>query len=167
MDLSIDNEISENNVPSTDSKEDAQYIICSEIKRAGKQKSFCEDKFLNSEEVYFFFFRNKHQENFVVSCFTNFCEVCCEPFDAKECLSLCHKTHLDKKISNIKDPEEIFINVCSSETMGNSMSPFCDKFYGHSLTALKLCQHSFCYDCCVSEFKINGMCELKMNPYYL
>jgi hypothetical protein len=92
----------------------------------------------------------------VVSCFTNFCEVCCEPFDNKECLSICHKTHLDKKITDVKDPEEIFIDVCASETMGSSMSPFCDKFYGHSPTALKLCQHSFCYDCCASELKING-----------
>ena len=100
-------------------------------------------------------------EKVVVSCFTNFCDVCCEPFNAKECLSLCHKTHLDKNNVDIKDPEEIFINVCASDTMGNSMSPFCDKFYGHSLTALKLCQHSFCYDCCVSEFKINGTKEKK------
>lgn len=91
-----------------------------------------------------------------MGCFTNFCEVCCEPFENKECLSICHNTHIDNTNKNVKDPEEIFIDVCASETMVRSMSPFCDKFYGNSLTALKLCQNSFCYDCCVSELKING-----------
>jgi hypothetical protein len=61
LEFTINNEVLENPNPvlSLDIKEDAQYIICSEIKRAGKQKSFCEDKFLNSEEVPSFLFLNQ------------------------------------------------------------------------------------------------------------
>lgn len=91
-----------------------------------------------------------------MSCFANFCEVCCESFDNNECLPLCSKTHIDTKIKDLPDPEEIFMNVCFSDAIEESMRPFCNKFYGKSLTALKLCQHSFCFDCCASELKING-----------
>ena len=35
-------------------------------------------------------------------------------------------------IEGVKDPEDIFINVCKSPKMIESMRPFCEKFYNQS-----------------------------------
>lgn len=46
---------SKDTIDESNPKENAQYIICSEIKKQGKQKSFCEEKFLEVEGVIHFF----------------------------------------------------------------------------------------------------------------
>lgn len=64
-----------------------------------------------------------------MACFTNFCPTCCEPTNT-QCVQDCQKAHLTK--AGEKDPEEIFINVCKSSKMIDSMKPFCQKFYSSS-----------------------------------
>lgn len=48
LEFNIEDEALETKI---NNKEKAQYIICAEIKKQGGQKKFCEEKFLNSEEV--------------------------------------------------------------------------------------------------------------------
>ena len=57
MEFAINNDVTDVKLSEIDdNKENAKYIICSQIKKQGKQKSFCEEKFLNSEEVFIYFF---------------------------------------------------------------------------------------------------------------
>ena len=40
-----------------------------------------------------------------------------------------------------------------------TMAPFCDKFYKRGDVSYKMCQSSFCFDCCSSELKINDQTD--------
>ena len=50
MEFNIEDDVSDSKT-NLNTKENAQFIICSEIKKQGNQKKFCEEKFLNSDEV--------------------------------------------------------------------------------------------------------------------
>ena len=120
-------------------------LMCSNIKREGKQQTFCEEKFLETSEKK------------VVGCFTNFCETCCE--DDKECVKNCNFSHSD---SSAQDPEEVFINICKNENMIGKILGYCNKFY-ENIFQLKLCQRGFCTDCCQNELKIQSKVRSTFN----
>jgi len=55
LEFNINDEILPQNFLQQEIKENAQYIVWPEIKKQGKQKTFCEKKFMNLEEVFIFF----------------------------------------------------------------------------------------------------------------
>lgn len=116
-----------------------QNQSCDEIKRLGKQKEYCESKFL----------LHKGEEK-TVECLKSFCLTCCN--DNQNCTKNCHDAQAMHSNNN---PEDLFIDVCSYKSMGTSFHGFCDTM----LTEKKKdeyeeCFKNFCFDCCSNELKI-------------
>jgi len=120
---------------------------CDEIKKFGKQRVYCEEKYLL-----------KFGEEKTVNCMKNFCSICCEKDEG--CLDKCSTTH---SFFNGHDPEEMFITVCSNENMGPAFKNFCSSMIvDNNPKEFDQCFTNFCFDCCSNELKINDFNDIEI-----
>lgn len=152
---SINPDKQENKQTSTVTQQNSSWMqgkSCPEIKQFGKQKEYCEDKYLINEG-----------EEKTVDCMKNFCSICCK-LDM-DCLSSCSSRHAFFKD---RDPEELFISVCANKNMGPSFEKFCgsmimddgnkhktEEALKSELEEYKQCYSNFCFDCCSNELNIH------------
>jgi len=124
-----------------------QNQSCEQIKNMGKQKEFCESKFL----------LQKGEEK-TVDCLKNFCGICCE--EDQSCIETCRRTHA----LNVKeDPEDMFMDVCSYKSMGSSFHGFCETMLTEKNKGdYEECFKNFCFDCCSNELKITDFNDTGM-----
>jgi hypothetical protein len=120
---------------------------CEDIKKYGKQRLYCEEKFLL-----------KFGEEKTVNCMKNFCSICCE--SDENCKDRCSTTH---SFFKGHDPEEMFISVCAFENMGPAFKNFCGSMIvDDNKKEYDQCFTNFCFDCCSNELKITDFNDIEI-----
>lgn len=120
-----------------------QKQTCDQIKKLGKQRYYCESKFIS------------HKEEKTIECIKTFCNTCCE--QELNCIDTCNMAH---SLYENNDPEELFLDVCSYKKMGNSFHGFCENIInGKNKEDYQECFRNFCFDCCSNELKISDLMD--------
>lgn len=121
---------------------------CEQIKKLGKQKDFCESKFLLSEG-----------ELKTVECLKTFCNTCCE--SKSNCIETCQTAH---SLYSSNDPEELLMDVCSYESMRTSFHGFCQNMLAEKNNSeYDECFKNFCFDCCSNKLNITDIDDPAIN----
>lgn len=120
---------------------------CEDIKKFGKQRLYCEEKYLLKEG-----------EEKTVNCMKNFCSICCGSDES--CVDRCSTTH---SFFKGHDPEEMFISVCAFENMGPAFKNFCGSMIvDDNKEEYDKCFTNFCFDCCSNELKITDFNDVEI-----
>lgn len=121
-----------------------QLQSCDQIKKLGKQKYYCESKYAPDKK-----------ERKIVECIKTFCKTCCE--EESNCIETCNFAH---SLYENNDPELLFLDVCSYQSMGNSFNSFCEKILNEKNEEdYEECFRNFCFDCCSNELKISDFTD--------
>lgn len=112
---------------------------CDQIKKLGKQRDYCENKFIAIE--------GKEKK---IECLKNFCLICCE--SETYCSNSCLKAH---SLYESNDPEELLTDVCSYKNMGKTFLTFCDNLIKEkNIKEYEECFNNVCFDCCSNELRV-------------